>query len=126
MKSLKVGSLIPIYGISEIIIGLTLVAIGTSLPELTTSIIAAKKGHFDLSVGNIVESNIFNILAILGISAILIDISITESMFLDYYVMLAFSLVLIPIMRTGFVISRIEGIFLIAGYLAYVIFLILN
>lgn len=113
-------------GISERIIGLTLVAIGTSLPELTTSIIAAKKGHFDLSVGNIVGSNIFNILAILGISAILIDISITESMFLDYYVMLAFSLVLIPIMRTGFVISRMEGIFLIAGYLAYVVFLMLN
>ena len=113
-------------GISERIIGLTLVAIGTSLPELTTSIIAAKKGHFDLSVGNIVGSNIFNILAILGISAILIDISITESMFLDYYVMLAFSLVLIPIMRTGFVISRIEGMFLIAGYLAYVIFLMLS
>lgn len=113
-------------GITERIIGLTLVAIGTSLPELTTSIIAAKKGHYDLSVGNIVGSNIFNILAILGISAAIIDISITDDMFLDYYVMLAFSLVLIPIMRTGFVISRLEGIFLIAGYVGYVTFLLFS
>ena len=113
-------------GITERIIGLTLVAVGTSLPELTTSIIAAKKGHFDLSVGNIIGSNIFNILAILGISATIIDISISDEMFLDYYVMLAFSLVLIPIMRTGFVISRLEGILLVAGYLGYVGFLLLT
>ncbi len=111
-------------GVTERIIGLTLVAVGTSLPELTTSIIAAKKGHFDLSVGNIIGSNIFNILAILGISAAIIDISITDEMFLDYYVMLAFSLVLIPIMRTGFVISKLEGILLVAGYIGYLGFLL--
>ena len=112
-------------GITERIIGLTLVAVGTSLPELTTSIIAAKKGHFDLSVGNIIGSNIFNILAILGISATIIDISIADEMFRDYYVMLAFSLILIPIMRTGFVISRLEGILLATGYVLYVGFLLL-
>ena len=112
-------------GISERIIGLTLIAIGTSLPEMTTSIIAAKKGHFDLSVGNIVGSNIFNILAILGVSAIIIDISIADESFLDYYVMLAFGLVLIPIMKTGFVISRLEGILLLFGYFAYVAYLFL-
>jgi len=113
-------------GVTERIIGLTLIAVGTSLPELTTSLIAAKKGHFDLSVGNIVGSNIFNILAILGISATIIDISITDQMFLDYYIMLAFSLVLIPIMRTGFVINRVEGIFLVAGYVSYIFFLFIN
>jgi cation:H+ antiporter len=112
-------------GVTERIIGLTLVAVGTSLPELTTSIIAAKKGHFDLSVGNIIGSNIFNILAILGISAAIIDISIADEMYLDYFVMLAFSLVLIPIMRTGFVISRLEGILLMIGYFGYVSFLLL-
>ncbi|HET6516844.1 MAG TPA: calcium/sodium antiporter [Nitrosopumilaceae archaeon] len=111
-------------GVTERIIGLTLVAVGTSLPELTTSIIAAKKGHFDLSVGNIIGSNIFNILAILGISAAIIDISIADETFFDYYVMLAFCLVLIPIMKTGFVISRIEGISLVAGYIAYISFLL--
>lgn len=113
-------------GLTERIIGLTLIAIGTSLPELTTSIIAAKKGHYDLSVGNIVGSNIFNILAILGISATIIDIPIADETFFDYYVMLAFSLILIPIMRTGFVISRLEGIFLIVGYVGYVGYLLFN
>ncbi len=112
--------------ITERIIGLTLVAIGTSLPELTTSVIAAKKGHFDLSVGNIVGSNVFNILAILGISAAIIDISISDESFFDYYIMLVFGLVLIPIMKTGFVISRIEGILLLIGYFSYVGFLFLS
>jgi cation:H+ antiporter len=111
------------FGISERVIGLTLIAIGTSLPELVTSIVAAFRGHADLSVGNIIGSNIFNILAIIGISAAITGISINENMFLDYYIMLAFTIVLIPIMRTGFVISRLEGSALVAAYLVYVGFL---
>ncbi len=111
------------FGISERVIGLTLIAVGTSLPELVTSIVAAFRGHADLSVGNIIGSNIFNILAIIGISAAITGISVNENMFLDYYIMLAFTIVLIPIMRSGFVISRLEGVALVAAYLIYLGFL---
>ena len=110
-------------GISDLIIGLTLVAVGTSLPELLTSVIAAKKGHSDLSVGNIVGSNIFNILAILGISSAIAGIAVNQLAIYDIIVMIVFSLVLIPIMKTGFTISKKEGLALVAGYLAYAVFL---
>ena len=113
-------------GLSERIIGLTIIAIGTSLPELVTSIVAAFRGHADLSVGNIVGSNVFNILAIIGISATIAGISASDDMFLDYYIMIAFSIVLIPIMCSGFIISRLEGSVLVAVYLVYVAFLFLG
>jgi len=112
------------FGISELFMGLTVVAIGTSLPELITSIVAAKKGHADLSVGNIVGSNIFNIMAILGISSLISGITVSEQILIDVGIMLTFSLILIPIMRSGFIISRKEGMLLIAGYVGYVIFLL--
>ena len=112
------------FGVSELFMGLTVVAIGTSLPELITSVVAARKGHADLSVGNIVGSNIFNIMAILGISSLISGITVSEQVLVDVGIMLAFSIVLIPIMRSGFVISRTEGILLIAGYVGYVIFLL--
>ncbi|MDH3385733.1 MAG: calcium/sodium antiporter [Nitrosopumilus sp.] len=112
------------FGISELFMGLTIVAIGTSLPELITSVVAARKGHTDLVVGNIVGSNIFNILAILGISSLISSITVNEQILIDVGIMLAFSLVLIPIMRSGFVISRKKGIFLVIGFIGYVIFLL--
>ncbi|RDJ31272.1 MAG: sodium:calcium antiporter [Crenarchaeota archaeon] len=112
-------------GISERVIGLTLVAVGTSLPELITSVVAARKGHADLSVGNIVGSNIFNILAIIGISASIAGITVSDSMWSDYYIMIIFALVLLPIMRTGFKISKLEGIALLVGYLIYTSVLLL-
>lgn len=114
------------FGISERIIGLSLIAIGTSLPELITSIVAALRGHSDLSVGNIVGSNVFNILAILGIAAAITGISVNENMFFDYYVMIGFSIILIPIMRSGFKISRIEGVALVVAYFAYLTYLFLK
>jgi len=110
-------------GISERVIGLTLVAIGTSLPELITSVVAAKRGQSDLSIGNIVGSNIFNVLAIIGIAASISQINVNESMFLDYVVMIAFSLVLIPLIKTKFVIKRIEGVGLVTVYVIYTVFL---
>ncbi len=112
-------------GISERIVGLTIVAIGTSLPELITSVVAAKKRHLDISVGNIVGSNIFNVLSIIGISAAIAGVSVNPDIFIDYSIMIAFSLVLIPIMRSGFVISRIEGYGLVAAYSAYLLALLL-
>ncbi|NNL59582.1 MAG: calcium/sodium antiporter [Nitrosopumilus sp.] len=111
-------------GISELVIGLTLVAIGTSLPELITSVIAARKGHSDLSIGNIVGSNIFNIFAIIGIASVIVGIQVNEKIILDVIVMIAFSAILIPIMRSGFKVSRKEGLFLLVGYITYVIILL--
>ena len=112
-------------GLSERIIGLTLVAVGTSLPELITSVVAAKKGHADLSIGNIVGSNVFNILAIIGISSAISGITVSDLMWTDYYIMIGFALVLIPIMKTGFVISKREGVLLFAGYVVYTLVLIM-
>ncbi|NNM03340.1 MAG: hypothetical protein HKP26_07275 [Nitrosopumilus sp.] len=107
-------------GISELVIGLTLVAIGTSLPELLTSVVAARKGHSDLSIGNIVGSNIFNIFAIIGITSVITGIQVNEKIMTDIIVMIAFSVILIPIMRSGFKISKKEGLILLGGYIAYI------
>lgn len=112
-------------GISERVIGLTIIAIGTSLPELITSIVAMRKGYAEITVGNIIGSNIYNILAILGIASVLTGIAVNPAMFMDYWILVAFSLVLLPIMRTGFVVSRIEGSALVAAYVAYLILLFL-
>jgi cation:H+ antiporter len=111
-------------GVSERVVGLTIVAVGTSLPELITSIVAAMKRHHDISIGNIVGSNIYNILAIVGLSAAISGITVNPLMATDYAVMIAFSAALLPLLKTGFVVSRIEGITLVAayaGYLAYIV-----
>ena len=84
------------FQVSERIIGLTLVAVGTSLPELVTSLVAIYKKELDISVGNIIGSNIFNILAVLGFTATIIDLNVTGVQIIDYdiYIMIAFSLIL--------------------------------
>ncbi len=112
-------------GISERVVGLTIVAVGTSLPELITSVIAARKKHTDLSVGNIIGSNLFNVLAVVGISSTIAGISVNPDIFSDYAIMIGFSLILIPLMRSGFILSRIEGICLVIAYLTYVVMLLL-
>jgi len=108
------------YGISEAIIGLTIVAAGTSLPELASSLVAAFRKQADIAIGNIVGSNIFNILGILGLSGIIAGPlkgpGITP---LDLGVMLGVSVVLLPLLWTGRRISRWEGLALIAGYGVY-------
>lgn len=119
------------FGTSEKFIGLTLVAVGTSLPELATSIFAAIRREAAISIGNVIGSNIFNILGILGITAIITPITIAggliNSGFLtDYLVMLAFALLTVVLMKAGRVITRWEGIGLLSCYSAYVIFLLLG
>jgi cation:H+ antiporter len=112
-------------GISERVIGLTVIAIGTSLPELITSVGAARKRHADLSIGNIIGSNIFNILGILGISSLISGIKVNPAIFIDYAVMIGFSIVLIPVMRSSFIITRKEGYALVTAYSLYLIFLLI-
>ena len=112
------------FNVSDAIIGLTIVAIGTSLPELITSIVAAYKKESDIAIGNVVGSNIFNILGILGITALIIPISSVGISYVDLGVMLFTAIILFPLSRTGFSISRAEGVLLLAGYAGYIYYLI--
>jgi cation:H+ antiporter len=111
-------------GVSELIVGLTIVAAGTSLPEVVTSIIAALRGERDIAVGN----NIFNILGVLGIASVVapdgIEVSSAVIGF-DIPIMIAVALACLPIFFTGGTISRTEGVFLLAYYVAYTAYLIL-
>lgn len=108
------------FGLSEKIIGLTVIAIGTSLPELITSVIAIRKGHADIGVGNIIGSNIYNILMIMGVGAALGGVVIASDVYVDYAIMIIFSLSLLIAIKTG-VINRIMGVCLTIGYVAYLI-----
>jgi len=112
------------FGISDAIIGLTVVAIGTSLPELITAIVASYKNEADIAIGNVVGSNIFNILGILGITALLIPLSSAGISYLDFGVMLFTALILLPLSKTGFRISRLEGGLLLTGYIVYIYYLL--
>lgn len=109
--------------VGEAIIGLTIVAVGTSLPELATSVVAAIKGERDIAIGNVVGSNIFNTLAILGIAPLFRPILDSRLSMIDLGVMAFFSIVLLPIMLTGKRINRIEGGITLLLYAAYVAFL---
>lgn len=106
------------FGISERIIGLTVIAIGTSLPELITSVIAVRKGHTDIGIGTIIGSNIYNILMIMGVGATIAGVAVVSEVFIDYAVMIGFSLVLLVAMKKG-LITRPIGIGLVAAYLIY-------
>ena len=113
------------YGVSERIIGVTIVAIGTSLPELVTSIIAALSKRTDLALGNILGSNIMNILSIIGLTAIIKPIAVSEAFISsDYLWMIGISLLLYPLMRTKMRISKVEGSVLLLAYLAYLVALL--
>jgi cation:H+ antiporter len=116
-------------GVSELVVGLTIVAAGTSLPEVVTSIIAALRGERDIAVGNVVGSNIFNLLAVLGIASLVapgggIEVSHAVVVF-DLPVMIAVALACLPIFFTGGTISRTEGVMLLAYYVVYTLYLIL-
>ena len=110
------------WGMSERIIGLTIVAVGTSLPELATSLIAAWRGHSDISVGNVVGSNIFNALLCLGAAALLAPIEAPlESVRFDLSVMVALTVFGAVAMRRARVIGRVEGGLLLAGYVGFLV-----
>ncbi len=117
------------FGISELVIGLTIVSAGTSLPEVATSVVAAVRGERDIAVGNVVGSNLFNLLAVLGLSAAVAPQGVTVSpaaLRLDIPVMIAASALCLPIFFTGYRITRSEGILFLAYYAAYVTYLVLD
>jgi len=112
------------WGMSQIAIGLTIVAIGTSLPELATSLLASLKRQGDVAIGNVVGSNLFNVLGILGVAALVHPITAPELAWADLGVMMFVSLALLPVVRTGGQISRWEGAGLLVVYIGYTIWIL--
>ncbi|HUO85735.1 MAG TPA: calcium/sodium antiporter [Thermoanaerobaculia bacterium] len=117
------------FGVSELVIGLTIVAIGTSLPELATSVVAAVKGERDIAVGNVVGSNLFNILCVLGLTAVVVPSGVSvapAALSFDIPIMIAVSVACLPVFFTGFAIRRWEGGLFVFYYLTYISYLVLQ
>ena len=111
-------------GLSELVIGLTIVAVGTSLPEMVTSIIAVVRNHGDIAIGNILGSNLFNTLGVLGASAAAQPILVQNDLLVrDLPVMGLLTILLFPFLKSGFVLRRWEGAFLVLIYIAYAVLL---
>ena len=120
-------------GVSELVIGITVVAFGTSLPELATSVVAAVRDESDISVGNVIGSNVFNIFLVLGVVGIIAPLTLgmplavgADALKWDIWIMLGVAIGIWPILRTGHRVSRIEGFFMFAFYCGYVAFLFLR
>ncbi|WP_152452633.1 MULTISPECIES: calcium/sodium antiporter [unclassified Roseivivax] len=113
------------FGVSDTVIGLTLVAIGTSLPELATTVSAALRKQADVALGNVIGSNMFNLLAIIGVASLIAPIDVdAEFLRFDLWVMLAASLLLVPFVLMGRDLTRIWGVILTALYVAYVLYVL--
>jgi cation:H+ antiporter len=116
-------------GVSELVIGLTIVAGGTSLPEVATSVLASIRGERDIAVGNVVGSNLFNLLAVLGLGSLIAPQGIAVApgaLTFDMPVMIAVAVGTLPVFFTGYVIARWEGAVFLAYYLAYTAYLVLD
>ena len=116
-------------GLSELVIGLTIIAVGTSLPELATSMIAAFKGERDIAVGNVVGSNLFNLLCVLGLASLVSPLPINVSanaLAFDFPVMIAVAVACLPIFFAGYCIKRWEGALFVAYYAIYTVWLIMH
>ncbi|WP_417464995.1 calcium/sodium antiporter [Kordiimonas sp.] len=112
------------FGISEAVIGLTLVALGTSLPELVTGVMAAIRGHCDVAVGNVIGSNIFNLLAIMGVTSLFGTVPVPDSFLrVDLWVMLGSSLLLVPFIKLRSNVGKLSGAAMIALYIGYMVYL---
>ena len=113
-------------GLSETLIGLTIVAIGTSLPELVTSVTAAKKKEAGIALGNAVGSNLFNILFILGASSVLTPINVASELFIDTIILIAVGILIFIFSYTGRRTNRIEGLICTLLYVAYTAYIIIR
>ncbi len=112
-------------GVSEMVIGLTVVAFGTSVPEMATSVVSVLRKEADICMGNVIGSNIFNILMVIGLVALVKPLNVArETLFFEFPVMLFFSLALIPIIRGNLRINRLEGCLLTAGYFVFIFLLL--
>lgn len=113
-------------GMSEALVGLTIVAIGTSLPEIMTSVTAALKGKGDMAIGNVVGSNIFNIFFVTGTASTVAPIAAESKLFFDGWVMVGLTVLLLIFSRTHFKIGRREGAVLLLAYITYLVYIIIR
>lgn len=113
-------------GMSEALVALTIVAVGTSLPELVTSAVAAWKKESEIALGNIIGSNIFNILFVLGASATISPIGVNVALFTDVMILIAFTVIVLIFALTHYTIGKREGLFLAISYIAYMVYIILR
>ncbi|MDO8271458.1 MAG: calcium/sodium antiporter [Gammaproteobacteria bacterium] len=111
------------FNVSESLIGLTIVALGTSMPELATSVVAALRKQADIALGNIVGSNIFNILGILGVASLINPLSSTDFSRIDFALMVGIAILLLPMAWTHRRLGRLEGLFLFMTYIGYLYYL---
>lgn len=115
------------FEVPDLVIGITIVAIGTSLPELATSVVAAYKGQSDISVGNVIGSNIFNVFLVLGVVAMIMPVNVSPlAVKVDLWVMLGVCVIIWPLMRFGLKLTRVNGVFLLIGYVAYMVYLFMR
>jgi cation:H+ antiporter len=114
------------WGMSENLVGLTIVAVGTSLPELVTSIVAARKGESDIALGNVIGSNIFNVFFILGISSCIHSVAVSGTVFFDMIFLLIVSIITYLFAITQEKINKFEGILLAVSYIGYLTFIIVR
>jgi cation:H+ antiporter len=112
-----------VFGVSEAVIALSVVALGTSLPELATSVVAAFKGESDIALGNVVGSNLFNLLGILGVTGLVRPLPLPAGTGADLLVMVGTAVLVLPLARSGFRVQRWEGALLLMGYAAYLVWL---
>lgn len=117
-------SLAQMLDLGPIVIGLTIVALGTSLPELATSVVAARRGQGDIAVGNAVGSSIFNLLGILGLTVLVSPLSTQSLRWTELATMVGVVVVALPLFRTDWTLGRVEGAFLVCCYLGYLVFLV--
>ncbi|MBM7649933.1 cation:H+ antiporter [Bacillus ectoiniformans] len=114
------------FGMSETLVGLTIVAVGTSLPELITSITAAVKKESEIALGNIVGSNIFNIFFVLGTASVISPLAVDPKIFTDALLMIVLTVTLLLFSRTKFKVDRVEGIILAIAYIGYMVYIIIR
>lgn len=117
-------SLAQMLDLGPIVVGLTIVALGTSLPELATSVVAARRGQGDIAVGNAVGSSMFNLLGILGITALVSPLSTESLQWTELATMVGVVVVALPLFRTDWTLGRLEGAFLVCCYVGYLVFLV--
>lgn len=113
-------------GMSESLVGLTIVAVGTSLPELVTSIVAARKGESDIALGNVIGSNLFNIFFVLGSSACIHVIAVNSAVFFDMFFLLVISIITYIFAVTQKSITKMEGVLLTGSYITYLVYIVMR
>lgn len=114
------------WGVEERVIGLTIVAMGTSLPELATSVVAARQGEREIALANVIGSNLFNLLAVLGATAIVRPVPVTPAAMVDTWVMLGFTAAMLPLMWVGRRVGRWDGVILLGGFVGYLAYLVVT